>query len=217
MGLFENVEWANQKERWIQFCNECDPKTQDYHAKELQKDKSFWGAAQSAAKLGDLHRFLDVKTISHWNSLISKGTSVSSNIKDLDPLLNKLNEVLIQSKSDISPVKQVEMIADIFRSFIVLEPFGENTKILAKLIANYMAMWFKIPVFVFRKSEEDQLKAALKNPSTARLFIFNKRKEAIITQTGRLGLRVLEDTYRDTKGEITFHWNHFQKEVDAWV
>lgn len=129
-----------------------------------------------------------------------------------EDILESMHTALINADEELDDFSIILTIADHFQKFMALNAYGDGTLCLGLILANYMAAWYGLPLFVFKAQEKDQLLNTLKDHKRLSSYFMEKRREAFYGPGRRLMLAESSDSlntiYKDAKGrKLIVHWN----------
>ena len=191
-------------------------------------------AAQRSARQG---RGLTLEDLCNWQRAIAEEQQVhgyplapqgAGSLRspelagDVAALLAELNANIATYAFRQTPMSAVAaVIGDTHSRVSVVAPFRFANGRVCRLLANYIASACRIPILVFRSTDEHALAEAGQRLDM-RVLVARKIREAVFDRYGQLMRRVAEyglsDRYRGPEGDtqLVVEWHELVEAVDAW-
>ncbi|MEZ4361617.1 MAG: Fic family protein [Kofleriaceae bacterium] len=148
------------------------------------------------------------------------GFHIAPSFEDVPQLLATWLSDLNIRVASISPYSEDFMAADalgeFFQRFEALHPFVDGNGRTGRLLANYLATAYGLPIIVFRLNERDAFYAAHRSKMAMRVFMADKIREAIFFPGQGLLLRKEIGSSADIYDGLTVERHQLIKKQREW-
>lgn len=131
-------------------------------------------------------------------------------------LLADLNARVAPLPFHPNEVDAVDAMGEFFQRFEAIHPFVDGNGRTGRLLANYLATVYKLPLVVFRFSERETFYAAHRSKLAMRIFMADKIREAIYWPGKGLMLRDESTSSSDTYDDLTVERHKLIKKQREW-